>query len=144
MDSNEVKNQMDIYQPDVVLMDIDMPGINGIDGTIIIKQFFPDVQVLMLTVFEEEDKIFDAICAGANGYLLKRTPPEKIISAIYRFQVRFLGKESLPKFLDAKLNEPTRKEIVNQVLKKEKIEVPESSQPIYQQCLKNKRKDKER
>jgi DNA-binding NarL/FixJ family response regulator len=80
---NEVKNQMDIYQPDVVLMDIDMPGINGIDGTTIIKQFYPDVQVLMLTVFEEEDKIFDAICAGANGYLLKRTPPEKIINAIF-------------------------------------------------------------
>ncbi len=80
---DEVKNQLEIYQPDVILMDIDMPGINGIDGTAIAKQFFPDVQVLMLTVFEEEDKIFDAICAGANGYLLKRTPPEKIIKAIF-------------------------------------------------------------
>lgn len=80
---NEVKYQMEVYHPDVILMDIDMPGINGIDGTAIVKQFFPDVQVLMLTVFEEEDKIFDAICAGANGYLLKHTPPEKIINAIF-------------------------------------------------------------
>lgn len=80
---DHVKEQTDVYQPDVILMDIDMPGINGIEGTAIVKQFFPNVQILMLTVFEEEDKIFEAICAGANGYLLKRTPPEKIISAIY-------------------------------------------------------------
>lgn len=80
---DEVKSQTEIYRPDVILMDIDMPGINGINGTAIVKQFFPEVQILMLTVFEEEDKIFDAICAGANGYLLKRTPPDKIINAVF-------------------------------------------------------------
>lgn len=79
---SDIKLHMEIYQPDVILMDIDMPEVNGIEGTAIVKQFYPDIQILMLTVFDEEDKIFEAICAGANGYLLKKTPPEKIIEAI--------------------------------------------------------------
>ncbi len=79
---SDIKLHMELYQPDVILMDIDMPEVNGIEGTSIVKQFFPGIQILMLTVFDEEDKIFEAICAGANGYLLKKKPPEKIIEAI--------------------------------------------------------------
>ena len=69
-------------QPDVVLMDIDMPGISGIEAVLIIKQKFPYIQILMQTVFDDNDKIFASICAGASGYLLKKTPPSKILDAI--------------------------------------------------------------
>jgi DNA-binding NarL/FixJ family response regulator len=68
--------------PDIVLMDIDMPGIGGIEATAIVKENFPSVNVLMLTVYEDDQKIFDAILAGATGYLLKKTAPEKILEAI--------------------------------------------------------------
>ncbi len=57
--------------PDVVLMDIDMPNVNGIEGVKLIRMNFPKVQVLMQTVFEDDDKIFASICAGASGYILK-------------------------------------------------------------------------
>jgi len=68
--------------PDVILMDIDMPGMTGIEATLLLKKEFPDVNVMMLTVFEDKDKIFDALCAGATGYLLKKTPSSKIIESI--------------------------------------------------------------
>src|SRR4030095_3161583 len=67
---------------DVILMDIDMPGTNGIDGVRIAKTIQPLINILMFTVFDDDKKIFDAICAGADGYLLKKTPPEKIIEAL--------------------------------------------------------------
>lgn len=70
------------HKPDVILMDIDMPGINGIKATELVKSHFPEIHVLILTVYEDDQKIFDAILAGANGYLLKKTPPEKILESI--------------------------------------------------------------
>ena len=69
-------------EPDVVLMDIDLPKVNGIEAVWQIKQQFPSVQILMLTVFDDNDRIFQSICAGASGYILKRTPPARIIEAI--------------------------------------------------------------
>lgn len=69
-------------QPDVVLMDINMPGINGIEAVIIIKKEFPGIQILMQTVFEEDDKVFASICAGASGYVLKNTAPTRLLEAI--------------------------------------------------------------
>ncbi|MCL2168125.1 MAG: response regulator transcription factor [Lentimicrobiaceae bacterium] len=68
--------------PDVILMDIDMPEMSGIEATLLVKKEFPDVNVMMFTVFEDKDKIFDALCAGASGYLLKKTPSSQIIEAI--------------------------------------------------------------
>lgn len=68
--------------PEVVLMDIDMPVVNGLQGLAIVRKHFPDVHVLMLTVFEDNEHIFEAICAGAVGYLLKRTQPARLIEAI--------------------------------------------------------------
>lgn len=68
--------------PDVLLTDIGLPGMNGIEGVRILKDEFPDLTVLMLTVYDDDERIFDALCAGASGYLLKRTSPAKIIENI--------------------------------------------------------------
>lgn len=68
--------------PDVVIMDIDLPEISGIQGVWQLKQKWPDIKVLMLTVFEDSEKIFGAIKAGANGYLIKKDSPDKILNAI--------------------------------------------------------------
>jgi len=68
--------------PDVLLMDINLGGMSGIDGVRKFKSIFPQMNILMLTVFEENDKIFQSLCAGASGYLLKRTPPSKLLESI--------------------------------------------------------------
>ena len=68
--------------PDVVLMDIDMPYINGIEAIKIIRKKFPELKIVMQTVFEDDDKIFASICAGADGYILKKTSPQKLIESI--------------------------------------------------------------
>jgi DNA-binding NarL/FixJ family response regulator len=69
-------------QPDLVLMDIDMPLGNGIYGTRVIKAEFPDLPIIMQTVFDDNAHIFEAIKAGANGYLLKKTPPDKLLEEL--------------------------------------------------------------
>jgi len=68
--------------PDVILMDINLPGITGIEGTKIIKQKLPRVEIIMLTISEETKDVFDSLCAGACGYLKKNTPPLKLLEAI--------------------------------------------------------------
>lgn len=78
---NVIKN-VEHHQPDVVLMDIDMPVENGLQGLRSLRAAGKEVSVLMLTVFDDNDRVFQAICNGASGYILKRTPPEKIIEAI--------------------------------------------------------------
>jgi len=81
-DCSDVVRHVASTNPDVILMDIDMPNVNGIEGLKLIRKQFSDVKVLMQTVFEEDDKIFEAICAGANGYILKKTPPNKLTEYI--------------------------------------------------------------
>ena len=78
----EMITRFEAEMPEVVLMDIDMPGMSGIQGVWEIKKHFPEIKVLMLTVFEDDEKIFGAIKAGANGYLLKKDSPQKILEAI--------------------------------------------------------------
>ena len=73
------KNELDI---DVILMDIDLPGISGIEGIRRIKQISDDILILILTIYDENDLIFEALCAGASGYLVKKTPPGKLLEAI--------------------------------------------------------------
>ena len=68
--------------PDVTLSDIGLPGMSGIEGVRQLKVSHPDMQILMLTVYADDDHIFEAICAGASGYLLKDTPPARLIEAI--------------------------------------------------------------
>lgn len=69
-------------RPDVILMDIEMPVINGIDAVKIVKNKFPQAKILMETIFEDDEKIFQSICNGAEGYILKNTPPEEMLEAI--------------------------------------------------------------
>ena len=68
--------------PDVVLSDIGLPGMDGIEGIRILKEKLPELTILMLTVYDDNDRIFDALCAGACGYLLKKTPPAKLIESL--------------------------------------------------------------
>lgn len=68
--------------PDVMLLDINLPGMSGTEGVKLFRQKYPQLQVLMLTVYAEQDKIFESICNGACGYLLKKTPPAKLLEAI--------------------------------------------------------------
>ena len=80
--ANNIANAFKPQLPDVVLMDIEMPGISGIDAVRKLKAEFPSVQVLMQTIFQDDDSIFNAICAGASGYLLKSASPQQYIQAI--------------------------------------------------------------
>ncbi len=70
------------HVPDVVLSDIGLPGMSGIDGVRLLKERYPNLLVLMLTVYDDDERIFDAMCAGACGYLLKKTPPARLLDSL--------------------------------------------------------------
>lgn len=78
----EALDKIESILPDVVLADIGLPGMNGIEGVRIIKERHPSLTVLMLTVYEDDERIFDALCAGASGYLVKKTPPVRLLESI--------------------------------------------------------------
>lgn len=67
---------------DILLMDIDLPGMSGIEGIKAVKEIYPDSIILMLTIYDENDRIFEALFAGASGYLVKKTPPARLLEAI--------------------------------------------------------------
>ena len=69
-------------QPNLILMDIGLPGMSGIEGIKRVKELQPDCLVLVLSVYDDDDHIFEALCAGACGYLIKKTPPARLIEAI--------------------------------------------------------------
>ncbi len=71
-----------LAQPDVLLMDINLPGMSGREGVRIIKDRWPAIEVLMLSVYGEQESVFESICNGAAGYLLKKTPPARLLEAI--------------------------------------------------------------
>ncbi len=81
-DCSNLLNNIEETKPDVVLMDIEMPGMNGIEGVKMLREKKPGLKVLMQTIFEENEKIFQSICAGASGYILKNTSPSRILEAI--------------------------------------------------------------
>lgn len=81
-DCSDMLDQLAENPCDVVLMDIEMPGISGIEATKLIKQHLPQVNILIQTVFFEDEYIFNAICAGASGYILKSTTPDGYLDAI--------------------------------------------------------------
>jgi DNA-binding NarL/FixJ family response regulator len=79
---NDVVAEVEAWKPDVILMDIDMPGVNGIEGLKLIRKINADVKILMLTVFDDNKNVFESLKAGANGYVLKKTPPAKLLEYI--------------------------------------------------------------
>jgi len=68
--------------PDVILTDIGLPGMSGIEGTRLLRERFPDVAILALSIYDDDENVFDAICAGASGYLLKNTPPARLLESL--------------------------------------------------------------
>lgn len=85
-DCNNVVEEVAAYKPDVILMDIDMPGMSGVEGLKLIRQTNSVVKILMLTVFDDNKNVFEAIRSGANGYILKKTPPAKLLEYIQEAQ----------------------------------------------------------
>lgn len=81
-DAESAAKKIPELKPDVVLMDINLPGMSGIDCLKMLKPKMPDLDVIMLTVFADDDTVFDSLCAGACGYITKNTSPEKILDAI--------------------------------------------------------------
>lgn len=79
---HEAIDKMPAYQPDVVLMDINMPGINGVDAVRTLKPKLPSTQFMMCTVYEEDEHVFESLKAGATGYILKKTPPARLLEAV--------------------------------------------------------------
>jgi DNA-binding NarL/FixJ family response regulator len=82
-DCTNVLEEIEEYDPDVVLMDINMPNVDGIEGLQKIKRAYPDVKVLMQTAFDDSDKIFTSIRHGASGYVLKKDNPQRLLQAIH-------------------------------------------------------------
>ena len=80
--ANNVLDIVKKQKPNVVLMDLQMPGISGIEATRLIKSQYPQVQVLVQTMFDDNERVFAALCMGATGYILKSTPADKILEAI--------------------------------------------------------------
>ena len=80
--AEEALAEMENNIPDVVIMDIGLPGISGIECTRIIKNRYPSVQIMICTVFEDDERLFNALSAGASGYILKRTSPNKLLESI--------------------------------------------------------------
>jgi DNA-binding NarL/FixJ family response regulator len=83
LNCNTVLEDLAAVNPDVVLMDIDMPGINGIEAVKIIKDQHLQLPILMQTVFDDNERVFASICAGASGYILKKASPPQIVQAIH-------------------------------------------------------------
>ncbi len=79
---NHLLKNVAAARPDVILMDIEMPGLSGIEAVSLVKDEFPSIKILMQTIFDDDDKIFGSICAGAEGYILKHTSPSELLEAI--------------------------------------------------------------
>ena len=78
----EALDQIGLAIPDVLLVDIGLPGMSGIEGVRILKERYPNMVIVMLTVYDDDDRIFEALCAGACGYLLKKTPPARLLESL--------------------------------------------------------------
>lgn len=82
-DTRDLVQRVRDHQPDIILMDINIPPIDGIQATRDIIAAYPDSRVIIQTIFDEDEKVFAAICAGASGYILKQDAPDKIVAAVH-------------------------------------------------------------
>ena len=118
--------------PDVILMDIDMPCMSGIEATMLVKNAFPDINVMMLTVFEDKNKIFDALCAGATGYMLKKSSAIELIEAIEELHK---GGSPMSSGIARKVLEYFSKPINNDKKDKDKYQLTTRERDILQHLL---------
>lgn len=81
-DATQIIKDITDSDPQLILMDIEMPGMNGIEASSIVKKTFPDLPILMLTAFDDDNRIFQSLCAGGSGYLLKNSTPDQILTAL--------------------------------------------------------------
>jgi DNA-binding NarL/FixJ family response regulator len=132
-DANHIERKIEKSKPEVVIMDIDMPGTNGIDAVNIIHEKFPSIRVLMQTVFDDNDKIFAAIRAGASGYILKKATPAKIIDAIHE---TYNGGAPMTPSIAEKVLDMFR--IQTQQAQAEKIDLSEREKEILTLLVKGK------
>ena len=124
-DANKLARSMQMANPDLVLMDINMPGMSGIEAVQFIKETSPHIQILMQTVFDDNDKIFAAICAGASGYMLKKTTPQNMVDAI---RETFLGGAPMTASVAVKVLQMFRVNSIGE--KKEFIDLSEREKEI--------------
>ena len=115
--------------PDLILMDINMPVVNGIEGTRRVKQTFPNITIIMQTIFEDETNIFDAIQAGAQGYILKSTSPAKLIDAI---REAYAGGAPMTPSIARKVIDAFRQPIPFKINKEEEYSLTEKENNILQ------------
>lgn len=130
-DATNIISNIESSAPDIVLLDIDMPGVNGIEALKNLRKDFPSLPVIMLTQYDDDDKIIAAICSGATGYKLKTASPEKIIKSIYdaingytplsapiakKILYLFSEKFSFPKENTDYLLSPREKEVLNELV----------------------------
>jgi DNA-binding NarL/FixJ family response regulator len=104
---NDAVKEVETSSAELVVMDIDMPGIGGIEGVKQIKQQYPAVKIVMHTVFDDDNRIFDSICAGADGYLLKNTSPVQLIQSL---QEVMQGGAAMSPFVAQKVFQHFRKQ----------------------------------
>ncbi|MBZ0180481.1 MAG: response regulator transcription factor [Melioribacteraceae bacterium] len=78
----DMLKEVESLKPDIVLMDIDLPGMSGIEGIKQVRKIFPEIRILVLTIYDESETVFKALCAGACGYMVKKTPPAQLLDAI--------------------------------------------------------------
>lgn len=108
----EAIEKIPAYNPDVVLMDINMPGINGVEAVRVLKQKLPDTQFMMCTVYDEDEHVFESLKAGASGYILKKTPPAKLLEAILEIynggspMSSTIARKVMTSFIDNKIHQP--------------------------------------
>ncbi|HMG14590.1 MAG TPA: response regulator transcription factor [Saprospiraceae bacterium] len=128
-----ISSQVKQFAPDFIIMDIEMPGRSGIEAVKIAKEINPEIKILMYTVFEDENKLFESICAGANGYLLKQSQPDKLIEAITDIMN---GGASLSPILAKKLLDKMKAAPIEKVLFKDDFNLSVREKQILQLLVK--------
>jgi DNA-binding NarL/FixJ family response regulator len=128
--ASSVKEDISILKPDMILMDIDMPGCNGVEAVKQLRSVDENMPVVMFTVFDDDENIFNAICAGANGYLLKKNIEQlpasikdvmsggaPMTSSVAKKVLSFIPKHKAAKSVEAETLSPREKEILEYIVK---------------------------
>ncbi len=124
-DAVEALQKMEEAQPDVVLMDMRLPGLDGVEATKVIMERFPKVKVIALTAYDDKHLIIDALKAGVSGYVLKESPPEELVKAIRAAAMgkSIISEEIMDKVLEEFRKKPRKPSIVGQPLTQEEKEI---------------------